>query len=180
MAMGGLFGSGGLGGLLGGLFGGGGKKPGGGGGGGLFSGVLGGGDVGIAYNGGIANYAGGRGSVIGMIEDAARRERSQSGGKNAVLTMVNDQEAILPANTTKQLQRALGRSISNYAMGNANGQAIANGVAGSSGGINVNVGGVSVTGGNPNVDQKALGDAINSAIVDRLLREQRPGGILAG
>jgi TP901 family phage tail tape measure protein len=171
----GIFGGGGL---FGGLFGGGGKKS-GGGGGGLFSGVLGGGAVGIAYNGGIANYAGGRGSVIGMIEDAARRERSQSGGKNPVLTMVNDQEAIIPAKQTKELQRVLGRSISNYAMGNANGQAIANGVAGSSGGINVNVGGVSVTGGNPNVDQKALGDAINSAIVDRLLREQRPGGILA-
>jgi hypothetical protein len=176
LGLNGLFG-GGLGGIFGGLFGGGGKKS---GGGGLFSGVLGGGGVGIAYNGGIANYAGGRGSVIGMIEDAARRERSQSGGKNAVLTMVNDQEAIIPAKQTKELQRVLGRSISNYAMGNVNGQSIAAGVAGSSGGINVNVGGVSVTGGNPNVDQKALGDAINSAIVDRLLREQRPGGILAG
>jgi hypothetical protein len=47
------------------------------------------------------------------------------------------------------------------------------------GGIHVNVGGVSVSSNNPNIDQKALQNSIRGAITDQLLREQRPGGILA-
>jgi muramidase (phage lysozyme) len=175
MAMGGLFGGKGLGGLLGGLFGGGGKKS--GGGGGLFSGILGGSGA-IAYAGGVVpNYANGNGVLSGLTQ-ALDKERSMS-GLQPKIGVFNVGEAIIDAHTTKKLQAALSRPTMNFAMGNAAGQSIANGVGNMGGGINVNVGGVSVTGGNPNVDQKALGDAINSAIVDRLLREQRPGGILA-
>jgi hypothetical protein len=68
----------------------------------------------------------------------------------------------------------------NYAMGNDAGNALVSGFSSmGGGGIHVNVGGVSVSSNNPNIDQKALQHSIRGAITDQLLREQRPGGILA-
>lgn len=174
IGLGGLFGGGGLGGLFGSIFGGsGGKKS----GGGLFSGVLGGSGA-IAYEGGvIPNYAQGNGVLSGLTQ-ALDKERSMS-GLQPKIGVFNVGEAIIDAQTTKKLQAALSRPTMNFAMGNAAGHSIANGVRNNSSGITVNVGGVSVSSNNPNVDQKAIQQSVNVAITDKLLREQRPGGILA-
>lgn len=161
----GLFGGKGLGGLLGGLFGGKGAAKGG---------VVG------AYKGGtVQNYARGKDSnIFGSILEAADRERSQSGGKTPKLAMVNASEIIIDAQTSDRLRKLTSNKIPNFAMGqNLDNLPVTNNITGC--GINVNVGGVSVTSGNPNVDQKALQASIRGAITDQLLREKRPGGILA-
>jgi TP901 family phage tail tape measure protein len=161
----GLFGGKGLGGLLGGLFGGKGAAKGG---------VVG------AYKGGtVQNYARGKDSnIFGSILEAADRERSQSGGKTPKLAMVNASEIIIDAQTSDRLRKLTSNKIPNFAMGqNLDNLPVTNNITGD--GISVNVGGVSVTSGNPNVDQKALQASIRGAITDQLLREKRPGGILA-
>ncbi len=157
-----------FGGLLGGGFGLGGTAP----------IKLSGGFLPTAYNGGIANYAGG-----GII-DAMNRERVQSGGLQPILAVLNQGEMVIPAKQTSELRKLMGSSIGNFAGGTpggaAMGNALVNGATSNSpGGLTI-AGGITInSSGNEAYDAKKFTDTVRTIWHDEAQRAMRDGGIMA-
>ena len=152
----------------GGLFGGGGKIPGLSGGGGIFG----------FYQGGIVpNYA--YGGSVKAVSDALNRERAAS-GRNPVLAALTPGEMVLTVQQAKRFQELQLDKVLNFANGGIVGgtetlkaRANAEGMI-----INVPVTFQNNNQQNSSVDVPKLQNSLRTAVVDILLREQRPGGAL--
>jgi len=152
----------------------------------LFSGLFGAGGVGgglfgFSKGGKVPNFA--DGGVIGAISDAMNRERIQSGGRTPILGVFNGGERILNPKQSKRFEELQMERVLNYAGG---------GVVGSTSTPNMNFSApsqsstvnisvpVSVNGGqsDTSVNVPQLQNAVRSAVLAEIQKQQRPGGAL--
>ncbi|MFM6224927.1 MAG: hypothetical protein ACKPDM_32025, partial [Dolichospermum sp.] len=151
----------------------------------LFSGIFGGGSKGslgglFGFNKGgiVPNYA--DGGVIGAIGDALQRERQASGVK-PVLAALTPGERVLTVQQNKRFEELQMEKVLNYSQGGIVGNApkVSMSTPAQSSNININVP-VNVQGNqnDSSVNVPQLQNAVRSAVLTEIQKQQRPGGAL--
>ena len=146
----------------------------------LLEGAFGGGGLFNFNKGGkVPNYA--DGGVIGAIGDALQRERQASGVK-PVLAALTPGERVLTVRQNKRFEELQMERVLNYAGGGVVGGSVPNmnfTAPSQSSTVNVNVP-VNVNGGqgDTSVNVPQLQNAVRSAVLSEIQRQQRPGGAL--
>ena len=137
----------------------------------------GGGEVLVAYQGGIIpNYA--NGGSVGAVADALHRERSMSGGKTPVLAALTPGEMVLTIEQTKRFQELRLDKVLNFANGGVvgGGQNLSNEIGSKNMTINIPV--TVEGGGDSSVNVPRLQDSLRSVVLAEIQKQQRPGGAL--
>jgi tape measure domain-containing protein len=146
----------------------------------LLKGAFGGGGLFNFNKGGkVPNYA--DGGVIGAIGDALQRERQASGVK-PVLAALTPGERVLTVRQNKRFEELQMERVLNYAGGGVVGGSVPNmnfTAPSQSSTVNVNVP-VNVNGGqgDTSVNVPQLQNAVRSAVLSEIQKQQRPGGAL--
>jgi hypothetical protein len=146
----------------------------------LLKGAFGGGGLFNFNKGGkVPNYA--DGGVIGAIGDALQMERQASGVK-PVLAALTPGERVLTVRQNKRFEELQMERVLNYAGGGVVGGSVPNmnfTAPSQSSTVNVNVP-VNVNGGqgDTSVNVPQLQNAVRSAVLSEIQKQQRPGGAL--
>ncbi|MFM6022048.1 MAG: hypothetical protein ACKPER_03840, partial [Dolichospermum sp.] len=134
--------------------------------------------LGFSKGGVVPNYA--DGGVIGAIGDALQRERQASGVK-PVLAALTPGERVLTVQQNKRFEELQMEKVLNYSQGGIVGNApkISMSTPAQSSNININVP-VNVQGNqnDSSVNVPQLQNAVRSAVLSEIQKQQRPGGAL--